>query len=94
MLHDNAGNTLLSSMSVSILKILKLISKSLQYDGDIFACISETLITWKLKKRKVESLYANLKKLKSWLLCVVSSWWPFYFFFCALKISWRKEANM
>lgn len=42
MLHDSAGNALLSSMNVPILKIMKLISKSLQYEGDIFACISET----------------------------------------------------
>lgn len=53
MLHDNAGNALLSSMSVPILKILKLISKSLQCEGDIFACLSETLIVYKLEKRKV-----------------------------------------
>lgn len=53
MLHDNSGNALLSSMSVPILKILKLISKRLQNEGDIFACVSEALTMCKLEKRKV-----------------------------------------
>lgn len=53
MLHDNAGNALLSSMSVPILKTLKLISKRLQNEVDIFACVSESLAMCKLEKKKV-----------------------------------------
>lgn len=62
MLHDNARNALLSSMSVPILKILKLIIKSLQYEEDIFACISETLMICKLEKKKV----GKNGKMKNW----------------------------
>lgn len=55
MLHDNAVNALLSSVKVfvPVLKILKWISKILQYEGEVFACISEAMMMCELEKRKV-----------------------------------------
>lgn len=55
MLHDSAGNGLLSSAKVFVpaLKILKGISKILQYEGEAFACISEAMMMCESEKRKV-----------------------------------------